>query len=528
MQATANVYQQSHGVVAMDRNGRTAGTEADVHNQASASLERRRSPGRRSDDMGRTHAGPPAWSLRDLYRALFQYWKRSIAFFCVVMALAVTALIACPRKYTSDAWLFVRLGRESVALDPTATTGKFVGMNVTRETEINSIIEVMGSRAIMEKVVDAIGLDPPADSELDREKGIALLMKAITIWSPRNTNVIGVACEAHSPERAQEVVSTIVKTYMDEHLRLNSTPGSYEFFDEQSKLLKSQLDEASSALRDAKSDFNLASIEGRRDALQKQVASVQTQILDTESGLAASAAKIASMRGSLSQLPESLLKRFALPNSTATSLRELHYELQTREQELLAKYTEQHAAVIAIRQQVQAMERIMLEEQPDRSQATTAALLAEQSTYESLEARGKALGEQSKRLADELAMLNEQEVRVKELERNVKVAESSYLSYMASLEQTRVDQALKRQAISNINLIQPASLIHKPTSPKKGLTLVIALVAGLCGGIGLALFSQQLDHSLKTPEDVEKRLGLPMLVSIPKLDSQQLVVKGMV
>lgn len=512
----------------MDRNSRTAGAEADVYNHPCTPLERRRSPGRRSDDMSRTSSGPSPWSLRDLYRALFQYWKRSLAFFAVVMALAVTALVVSPRKYTSDAYLFVRLGRESVALDPTATTGKFVGMNVTRETEINSIIQVMGSRAIIEKVVDAIGLDPPANLELEREKGIASLMKDLTIWSPKNTSVIGVACEARSPERARKVVSTIIKTYMDEHLRLNSTPGSHEFFDEQSKLLKSQLDEASAALRDAKSEFNLASIEGRRDALQKQVAAVETQILDTESGRAASAAKIASMRGSLSRLPESLLKRFALPNSTATSLRELLYELQTREQELMAKYTEQHPAVIAIRQQVREMERIMREEQPDRSQATTAALLAEQSTFESLEARSAALDGQLKRLENELATLNEQEVRVKELERNVKVAETSYLNYMASLEQTRVDQALKREAISNINVIQSASLIHKPTSPKKGLTLAIALVVGLCGGIGLALTSQQLDHSLKTPEDIEKRLGLPTLVSIPKLDSQQLVVKGMV
>jgi len=512
----------------MDRTNKHAGSAADVNSPASGSFERRRSLGRRVEDVTRPQSGPAAWSLRDVYRALFQYWKRSLGFFSIVMVMAITALIVCPCEYSSDAWLFVRLGRESVALDPTATTGQVVGLNVTRETEINSIIEVMGSRVVLEKVVDSVGLDPPAESELEREKGITTLMKDITIWSPKNTNVIGVACTARSPERSRKVVSAIVEIYMDEHLRLNSTPGSYEFFDEQSKLLKTQLDEESAALRDAKSQFNLASIEGRRDALQKQVSGVETQILDTESGLAASVAKIESMRSSLDTLPESLLKRFAQPNSSATSLRELHYELQTREQELLAKYTESHPTVIAIRQQVREMERIMLAEQPDRSQATTAAVLAEQSTCESLQARAKALDDQKKRLAKELAVLNQQEVQVKELERNVKVAEANYLAYMASLEQTRVDQALKSQAISNINVIQPASLIHKPTSPKKGLTLAIALIVGVCGGIGLALLSQQLDQSLKTPEDIEKRMGLSTLVSIPYLEPQQLALKGMV
>jgi len=512
----------------MDRTKSPGRAEANAPVPASGPIERRRSPGRRSDDLKTTIPGLPVWSLRDLYRALFRYRKRSIAFFLAIMGLVSVSLAFCPRKYTSDAQLFVRLGRESVALDPTATTGAFVGPNVTRENEINSIIEVMGSRAIIARVADSIGLDEPAESKLGRERGITGLMEGINIWSPKSTNVIGVSCEARSPERAQEVVATLIDTYLEEHLRLNSTPGSFEFFDEQSKLLKKQLDDASTALRDAKSSFNLASIEGRRDALQQQVSSVETQILDAESGLAASQAKIASMRGALGQLPEAMLKQFANPSGSATTMRELLYELQTREQELLAKYTEDHPSVIAIRKQVQEADKILRSEQPDRSQATTAAVLAEQSTYESLQARAKSLEGQLDRLQLDLAALNQQEIQVRELERRVTVAETNYLTYMASLEQTRVNQALKRQEISNINVIQPASLVLKPVSPKKGITLAIAFVVACCGGVGLAFVSDQLDHSLGTPEDIEKRLGLPTLVSIPHMKANQFTLRGMV
>jgi uncharacterized protein involved in exopolysaccharide biosynthesis len=499
-------------------------TEANAPVPASGPIERRRSPGRRTDDLKPLASGLPAWSLRDLYRALFRYRKRSIAFGMTIIVLVVVALALCPRKYTSDAQLFVRLGRESVALDPTATTGAFVGPNVTRENEINSIIQVMGSRAIIAKVADTIGLEEPVESDLARERGITELMENINIWSPTDTSVIGVSCKARSPKRAQKVVATLVDTYLEEHLRLNSTPGSYEFFDEQSKLLKKQLSDASAALRDAKSSFNLASIEGRRDALQKQISIVETQILDTESGLAASKAKIAAMRVALGQLPEAMLKQLALPRGSATTMRELLYELQTREQELLSRYTEDHPSVIAIRKQVREAEKILRSEQPDRSQATTAAVLAEQSTYESLEARAKSLKRQLARLQLDLAALNQQEVQVKELERGVKVAETNYLTYMASLEQTRVDQALKQQEISNINVIQPASLVLKPVSPKKGLTLAIAFVVAICGGVALAFLSDQLDHSLGTPEDIEKRLGLPTLVSIPHMKPSQLTI----
>ncbi len=76
----------------MDRRSRSTAVEADAQDQAGASSERRRSPGRRSDDTRLTHAAPSAWTLRELYRALFQYWKRSLAFFVIVMALAVTTV----------------------------------------------------------------------------------------------------------------------------------------------------------------------------------------------------------------------------------------------------------------------------------------------------------------------------------------------------------------------------------------------------------------------------------------------------
>jgi len=442
------------------------------------------------------------------------------------MASVILALVFCQRKYISEAQLFVRLGRESVSLDPTVTTGAFVGPNVTRENEINSIIQVMGSRSIVEKVVDKIGLENPTTSELARERSITKLRDNFSISAPKNTSIIDVSCKAESPEYAQQAVAAIVDVYLEEHLRLNSTPGSHEFFDKQSKLLKTQLDDAGAALRDAKSGFNLASIEGRRDALQMQVSEVETKILETESELAASQAKIASMRGSLNQLPESLLKRFATPGSSATTLQELFHELQTREQELLAKYTESHPSVIAARQQVREMERLTLADQPDRSQATTAAVLTEQSTYESLEARAKSLDQQIKRLRADLSVLNQQELQIKELERQVTVAETTYLTYMASLEQTRMDQALKRQAISNINIVQPASLVRKPISPRKGLTLAMAFVFAVCGAIGLAFLSDHLDHSLRTPEQIEKHLGLPTLVSIPNLKSRQLRLNG--
>src|SRR5438105_232682 len=88
---------------------------------------------------------------RDVLRALYCHkGKAVLAFFAVLGATAV-GLYVWPAKYASDAKLFVRLGRESVGLDPTATTGQTISVSETRESEINSILDIVGSRAMVER-----------------------------------------------------------------------------------------------------------------------------------------------------------------------------------------------------------------------------------------------------------------------------------------------------------------------------------------------------------------------------------------
>lgn len=506
-------------------------TQLDSSTAATSSSDRRRVYGRRAEDARGPASGAGRWSLRDLYLPLFRFRKRAGWFFATLMSIVVVGLLLCPRKYQSESWLFVRLGRESVALDPTATAGTpgtvTAGLSVTREAEINSIIEVMGSRAIVEKVVDRLRQDEPAMSEMERDEAVSKLRNDLTIWSPKNTSVIGVAYRAASALRAQQVVSALVETYLQEHLRLNSTPGSREFFDEQAKYLKSQLDVAVAALRDIKIEFHLATIEGRRDALQRQIGAVETQILETEAASAASAAKLNDLQTTFERLPDRYLAEFSGPHATTSSMRQKLYELQTREQELLAKYTELHPSVGMIRQEVREAEKILDAEQPDRTQSTSAALLTEQSNLKSLEARAASLRGQHARLQTALGEFNQQEVRIAELERRVKMAETSYLTYTANLEQARINEALKKQSISNLNVVQPASLIAKPVSPRVGLTLLFAFLVATAGSIGVVMLSEHLDHSLKTPDDVEKHLGFPLLVSIPRVRSEQLLMKGL-
>ena len=73
------------------------------------------------------------------------------------LMVTVAYLALAPRKFRSEAKLLVRMGRESMTIDPTATTGQFVAPAEQRDAELHAVEELLASRAMAEKIVDQFG-----------------------------------------------------------------------------------------------------------------------------------------------------------------------------------------------------------------------------------------------------------------------------------------------------------------------------------------------------------------------------------
>lgn len=92
-------------------------------------------------------------------------------------------------------------------------------------------------------------------------------------------------------------------------------------------------------------------------------------------------------------------------------------------------------------------------------------------------------------------------------------------------QQSMLDRMREKLAMDRINLKQPQNIIelHEeplvaqyPSSPNVTLNLILGAVVGLIFGIGIAFFLEYLDTSVKTLEDVERYLQVPVLAVIPK------------
>ena len=227
---------------------------------------------------------------RGVARALFRYWRRMALIFCGIMLLTLVAIAVYPRSYTSESKLFIRVGRESVALDPTATTGQTIMLQKTQVDEVNSALQVLLSRDVLQKAVDRVGAErivqdaKPSDKTVMRqaasvdknwsdsiaqatswlsteaaktmaalhlsdpgtpeELAVRKLESQLKAFAPKDSTIIAVTFSASSPQLAHDVVEEVTNEFLDQHLRVNHSEGSQAFFAEQADSLQKQLEAA--------------------------------------------------------------------------------------------------------------------------------------------------------------------------------------------------------------------------------------------------------------------------------------------
>lgn len=72
--------------------------------------------------------------------------------------------------------------------------------------------------------------------------------------------------------------------------------------------------------------------------------------------------------------------------------------------------------------------------------------------------------------------------------------------------------------VDNVSTIDVAKVPESPVSPNKMMNIAIATVLGMMVSVGLVFVLEFLDRTYKTPTDIERHLGLPVLGAIPDIE----------
>lgn len=201
-----------------------------------------------------------------------------------------------------------------------------------------------------------------------------------------------------------------------------------------------------------------------------------------------------------------------LQNGEIQELRTSRAALQAEYQKKLAVYKADLPEMVLLRQEITDLDRTIQDEIRNIQSSLSAG---RENDYRIALAQEKQLEAQVNQLQASVLDLRGRSIKYDILQREVDTSRQLYDGLLQSYKEIGVAGSL---GANNISIIDRAQTPGQPSKPRPIRTLMTAIFLGLAIGVGLAFLLESLDESIRSPEDVEKKLGLPLLGTIPKLD----------
>jgi polysaccharide biosynthesis transport protein len=487
--------------------------------------------------------------------------KRSILV-CLLgsVFLGWLTIIVWPRTYVSHAELLFQVGRESVALDPTVTTGQTMILQKSQEEDINSALQILQSRQVLEMVVESLGEDAILSGHLpssgpekapsilsrivglarsvvdtgisasglhddisDHEMALMRLSGCIEYDAPKKSTVITVEATSKSPEMAQAIAQNVVDAFLKLHSQTMQTKGSRDFFIAQTESATKRLLEAQGKKRRFLEERKLVSIEAKQDMMKEQMSSIETDLLTTQRELEQALAKSKQLDTDIVKLQD--ITTAAEQENTGTNwgaLRQRVYELELQELKETTKYTDGHKVLEATRKELVGARKILndfknteLRDKNTVPNPLKQKLQEELKLNDSLIAGLRSAIEQRRsqlsRLEGEVTELLRDANELSQVERDIDQYASSLRLLREKEEEARVIDELRMGGISSVNQFQPATLVERPIKPNKKLLMAAFVMLGLVSGLGLAYLREVNSGAVRTAFQAAQRLDVPVI-----------------
>lgn len=471
-------------------------------------------------------------SLRDFLTVLFKHKTKIATVFAGVVLCTVIITLRRPPVYEAKSSMLVKIGREYLTHPEVGDTKSL--MSLSKEEVINSEIQILSSKELMAKVVDTLGVkvlypDMASNdsSRLDpRDRAVEVFSRNISAEGVKKSSVIQLTFRHGDPLVAARAVNLMTEFFKEKHLKVFSDPQS-SFLKQQLDVYAQKLKESERSLEAFKQRNRVYSIDEQRTLLLQQRMGLDTALKTAESRVFELEKRISVLQGQKKSLlaDGSHYAPREEPDSAVSDAKTRLLALQLEEQDLLKKYKEGNRLVVNVRKGIRLVEDFLAEEERNAQermktgnvyyQEVEMQLIRGKADLSSLKAQTSALKAQMQRVDREIHDLELRYNEMQELTREVETGRKNYQTYVDRAEEARISENMNSLKMANISVIQGATVPAEPVSPQKALHILIGIICGMVGGIVAAFASEYAAQHFSHPEHVERRLGVPVLATIP-------------
>jgi uncharacterized protein involved in exopolysaccharide biosynthesis len=488
-------------------------------------------------------------TLRDVVAPVFRHRRMATLLFLGIFFGAILAMLLLPRKYEAEMKILVIRDRVDPAVtpNPDSPVATQPGQVITEE-DLNSEVELLKSRDLLEKVVLLCGLDAqdkpaferflariadklrgaPDTGEARLARAVQALEEHLVVDPLKKTTLIRVSYEAHDPELAARVLQTLASKYQEKHAAVHRPPGTFIFFDQETDHYRNELATAESELTQFNSQEGIVSATAQKQLVLQQLIQFEGELQQAQANATEARERAAAIRVQVRATPERQTTQMKkLDNAQlASQLGSTLLSLELKRSELLMKYAPSYPPVQEVERQIlEARAAIASAEQSPLQEVITDRPPAQDWMATELakaETDGAALQAQAveearivRHYQGVAQRLDQQGARQDDLVRNVKTSEESYLLYLRKREEARISDALDRKRIVNVSIAEAATVPALPVLHLAWVFIGGFFAAGVVS-IGSAYAVDRLDPSFRTPDELGRYLEMKVLASIPE------------
>ncbi|HEY0599441.1 polysaccharide biosynthesis tyrosine autokinase [Brevundimonas sp.] len=476
----------------------------------------------------------PAFDLAVYWRLALKH--RILILGCFLGALAIGAALTLLMTPIYTATATLQIDREAARVVTSEDVTPRESMSQGEEF-FQTQYGLLRSRSLAERVVEslglassdqalaAIGVEPPARTgtaaaQAERRRAVALsvVQEGLGVTPVRGSRLVAVSFDNPDPVVAARIANAYAENFIQSNLdrKYESSAYAREFLEERIAQTKGRLEEAERQLvayaanqqiiNVGESDEGDANGGATQSLASNNLVALNSALASARAARVAAEEKWRSARSNqLMTLPE------VLQNPSIQRLTEQRAQLDSEYQQKLSVYQEDYPEMVRLRAQINEVD--------GQIQSLAANIRSSiQNQYVIAANQERSLQAQVNGLKGDVLDLRDRSIQYNILQRELDTTRTLYESLLQRYKEIAVTGDV---TANNISIVDSARPPASPSKPNMLINLALAALFGLGLGIVAALVLEALDETVATPDDVEKKLGVPVLGVVPLLDKGQ-------
>jgi tyrosine-protein kinase Etk/Wzc len=473
-------------------------------------------------------------SLMDYVRIIFQYSSLIIGIFAFVMTITVIYTFTAPKIYQASAK--VLLEEKSAGMD------LMMFSQGLGKSSINNNIEILKSRPVVTLGFQLMQKYPDYDlfpimkrvEEGENYDPVDAIIKSVKVESKRETDILTLSYESTSPSEAMIIVNSLADALVQQTTQTARTE-----FTNIREFLETQLDAISRRLQNSEEELRNYKVESGTFMLSEETKKLIEKSADASAKLQESQAELEVSQKNRNHLVDELVKQDTLLSNVSMAIStayidKLRDDLVRNKTKIMTlmnnnNYPEDHPEIVKLNMALDNAKNRLNEELQKalnirtgssdvmgyRNQLTTR--IAEADINLNI-AQAKVNSYQT--IVDDynkkMSNLPDAELELARLERNYQIDEKIHALLTEKYEDAKVAEQAK---MGNVRVIERAVMPKDPIKPKKKMNILIGFVIGLGLGIGAAMALNSMDTKIRTLDDVERFVKVPVFGTIPYMST---------